>query len=105
MGLGFYFYNLQIEVINNFHKIVGIMKQLFLGAGSSEAVGIEPALEKGPNAASDGLCWPRSPGKGERLVKVLRKWDYQQHSLYPGALPTSLPLLLLSFCFFLGGSF
>lgn len=55
MGLGFYFYNLQIEVINNFHKIVGIMKQLFLGAGSSEAVGIEPALEKGPNAASDGL--------------------------------------------------
>lgn len=55
MGLGFYFYNLQIEVTNNFHKIAGIMKQLFLRAGASEVAGMEQARGNEPEAASDRL--------------------------------------------------
>lgn len=55
MGLRLYFHNLQTEVTNNFRKVAGIMKQLFLRAGSSEVAGMEQPHGNGPEAASNRL--------------------------------------------------
>jgi len=84
VGLGFYFYNLQIEDTNNFHKLAEIMKRLFLRARSSEVVRTEQTWGKWARGSLRyALPWCLSPGREKRLIKILIKQGLPI-ALYPG---------------------